>query len=92
MILVLYCTVLYAKQLIKFGKHTNIIDNSRIHIYTNDVWLEDINPNILKTGAGILRKIALELYSLEDDSELRAIFELVGGIETGINCFSLFNG
>jgi len=54
--------------------------------------LEDINPNILKTGAGILRKIALELYSLEDDSELRAIFELVGGIETGINCFSLFNG
>ena len=47
--------------------------------------MEDINPNILKTATGILRKRALELYSLEDDSELRAIFEPVGGIETGIN-------
>jgi hypothetical protein len=46
--------------------------------------MEDINPDILKTVAGILRKIALELYSLEDDSELREIFEPVGGIETGI--------
>ena len=32
------------------------------------------------------------MYSLEDDSELREIFELVGGIETGINFFSLLNG
>ncbi len=36
--------------------------------------MEDINPDILKTDAGILRKKALELYSLEDDSELRGIF------------------
>ena len=33
--------------------------------------MEDINPDIIKTDAGILRKRALELYSLEDDSELR---------------------
>ena len=44
--------------------------------------MEDINPNILKTAAGLIRKRALELYSLEDDSELREIFEPVGGIET----------
>ena len=55
---------------------------------------EDINPNILKTAAGreLIRKRALELYSLEDDSELREIFEPVGGIETGINFFTLLNG
>ena len=53
--------------------------------------MTDINLDILKTAAGISRKIALELYSLEDDSELRAIFELVGGIETGINFFTLLN-
>jgi hypothetical protein len=35
--------------------------------------MEDINQDILKTVAGILRKRALELYSLEDDSELRAL-------------------
>ena len=45
---------------------------------------EDINPDILKTDSGLIRKRALELYSLEDDSELREIFEPVGGIETGI--------
>ena len=44
--------------------------------------MEDINLDILKTAACILRKRALELYFLEDDSELRQIFELVGGIET----------
>ena len=54
--------------------------------------MEYINPNILKMGAGILRKRALELYSLEDDSELRAIFEPVGGIETRIKIFTLLNG
>jgi len=32
------------------------------------------------------------LYSIEDDSELREIFEPVGGIETGINFFTLLNG
>jgi hypothetical protein len=32
------------------------------------------------------------LYSLEDDSELREIFELVGGIEIGIKMFTLLNG
>ena len=42
--------------------------------------MTDINLDILKTAAGISRKIALELYSLEDDSELRAIFERVGGL------------
>jgi hypothetical protein len=47
--------------------------------------MEDSNPNILKTAASILRKRALELYSLEDDSELREISEPVGGIETKIN-------
>ncbi len=33
--------------------------------------MEDINPNIRKTVAGLIRKRALELYSLEHDSELR---------------------
>ena len=51
--------------------------------------MEDINTDIRKTAAALLRKRALELCSLEDDSELRAIFELVGGIETGINFFTL---
>jgi hypothetical protein len=36
--------------------------------------MEDINPNILKTVAALIRKRTLELYSLEDDSELRAYF------------------
>ena len=54
--------------------------------------IEDINLDILKTAACILRKRALELYAFEDDSELRLIFELVGGIETGINIFTLLNG
>jgi hypothetical protein len=55
--------------------------------------MEDINPNILKTAAGILlRKRALELYSLEDDSELREIYEPVGGIEAGIKNFTLLKG
>jgi len=54
--------------------------------------MEDINPDILKTAACIIRKRALELYSFEDYSELRAIFELVGGIETGIKKNSLLNG
>ena len=36
--------------------------------------MEDINPDILQTDAGLIRKRALELYSLEDDSELREIF------------------
>ena len=53
---------------------------------------EDINPNILKTAVGILKKRALELYSLEDDSELREIFEPVGVIETGIIFLTLCNG
>jgi len=44
--------------------------------------MEDINPYILKTVACILRKRALELYSLEDDSEYRAIFAPVGGVKT----------
>ena len=54
--------------------------------------MEDTNPDILKTIAAIIRKRALELYSLEDDSELREICEPVGGIETGINVFTLLNG
>jgi hypothetical protein len=54
--------------------------------------MEDINPDILKTATRILRKRALELYSLEDDSELRAVFEPDGGIETGIIFFTLLNG
>ncbi len=53
--------------------------------------MENINPDIRKTVAGLIKKRALELYSLEDDSELREIFELVGGIETGINFFTLLN-
>ncbi len=40
--------------------------------------MEDINPDIRKMAAGLIRKRALELYSLEDDSELRVIFEPVG--------------
>jgi hypothetical protein len=54
--------------------------------------MKDINLDILKTDVGLIRKRALELYSLEDDSELREIFELVGGIETGIIFFTLLNG
>jgi len=46
--------------------------------------MEDINPDIFKTATSILRKRALELYSLEDDNELRGLFECIGGIETGI--------
>ena len=36
--------------------------------------MEDINPNIHKTATALIRKRALELYSLEDDSELRKVF------------------
>ena len=54
--------------------------------------MEDINTDIRKTAAALLRKRALELCSLEDDSELRAIFEPVGGIETRIEFFKLLNG
>ena len=54
--------------------------------------MEDINPDILKTVACLIRTRALELYSLEDDSELRKFFESVGGIETRIKKFTLLNG
>ncbi len=54
--------------------------------------MEDINPDIRKTAATLIRKRALELYYLEDDSELREIFEPVGGIETRIKFFTLLNG
>jgi hypothetical protein len=54
--------------------------------------MEDINTDIRTIAAALLRKRALELCSLEDDSELRAIFEPVGGIETGIKIFTLLNG
>ena len=53
--------------------------------------MEDINSDIRKTVAGLIRKRALELYSLEDDSELREIFVPFGGIETRINFFTLLN-
>jgi len=40
-----------------------------------------------------IKERALEMYSLEGDSELRAIiFEPVGGIETGIKFWTLLNG
>ena len=55
--------------------------------------MEDINNrDILKTVAGIIRKRASELHSLEDDCELREIFEPIGGIDTGIKFFTLLNG
>jgi len=54
--------------------------------------MEDINPDIIKTDAGILRKRALELYSLEDDSELSEIFERIDGIDIGINFLTSLNG
>jgi len=54
--------------------------------------MEDINLDILITAEGLIRKRALELYSLEDDGELREIFEPVGGIEIGIKLFTLLNG
>jgi hypothetical protein len=45
--------------------------------------MEDINPDILRTAASLIRKRgALKLYSIEDDTKLREIFEPVGGIET----------
>jgi hypothetical protein len=53
--------------------------------------MEDINPDILKTDAGILRKRAWELYILEDDCELRDIFEFVGGIEAGFFFFYIIS-
>jgi len=46
--------------------------------------MEDINPDILKTVACIIRKRDLALYYLEDGSGLRAFFEYVGGIKIGI--------
>ncbi len=54
--------------------------------------MEDINPDIRKTVAGLIRKRSLELCSLEDDSELREIIEPICGIETGIKIFTLLNG
>jgi hypothetical protein len=39
--------------------------------------MEDINPNIRKTAACVIRKRALELDSLEDYSELREILNLL---------------
>ena len=37
--------------------------------------MEDINPDILQSVVGLIRKrVALELYSLEDVSELRKFF------------------
>jgi len=54
--------------------------------------MEDINPDILKAATSLIRKRALELYSLEDDSELRENLEPVGGIETRIKKFTLLNG
>ena len=54
--------------------------------------MEDISIDILKTAAGLIKKRVLELYSLEDDSELREIVEPVGGIEIGIKIFTLLNG
>ena len=54
--------------------------------------MQDINLDILKTAVALIRKRALELYSLEDDSELRKFFEPVGGIESGIKFFTLLNG
>jgi hypothetical protein len=54
--------------------------------------MEHINPAILKTAACLIRKRALELYSLEDDSELRENFERVSGIETRIKILALLNG
>ena len=54
--------------------------------------MEDINPDILKTTARLIRKRALELYSLKYGSELSEIFESVGWIETRIKIFTLLNG
>jgi hypothetical protein len=54
--------------------------------------MEDINPGILKTDAALIRKRALELYSLEDDNELREFLEHVGGIEFSVKLFTLLNG
>ena len=54
--------------------------------------MEDINLDILKTATCILTIRALAQYSLEDDSELRATFEPIGGIESGIKIFTLLNG
>jgi len=45
------------------------------HIFILFIYdMEDINPDILKTVAGLIRKRALELYFLEDDSGLRKFF------------------
>jgi hypothetical protein len=51
--------------------------------------MEDNNPNIRKLAADLFRNKALELYSVEDDSELRSIFDFVGGIKAGIKFFKL---
>ncbi len=40
--------------------------------------MEDINLDILKTATCLIRKRALELYSLEDDIELREMLNLLG--------------
>ncbi len=99
MIPVQYGTMLYCKQnglYVDICLYINIIDLLIIvvqHIFILLIYdMEDINPAIRKTDDGLIRKRALELYSLEDDTELREIFELVGGIETGIKFFTLLNG
>ena len=51
--------------------------------------MEDINLDILKAVACLIRKRALELYSLEDNNELRKFFEPIGGISIGIKMFTL---
>jgi hypothetical protein len=84
---------LYCKQNgLYFDKRINVIDNSRTYIHTIDIWYGWYqSKNILKTAASLIRKRALELYSLEDDSELRKFFDHVGGIETSINFVTLLN-
>ena len=54
--------------------------------------MEGIDSNILKEGAIILKKIALELNSSEGESELRFIFESGSGIPTRMKIFRLLNG
>jgi len=54
--------------------------------------MENISSDTVKTVASLARKRALELCSIEDDSELRQIFATCGGIETGIKFFTILNG
>jgi hypothetical protein len=54
--------------------------------------MEGIDQIIIKKAIIELRKRGYEIDPTEDDSELRMLFEYVGGIETGLEVLKALNG